>query len=183
MPQWEPGTKRYRPDGSDDALGISRLGMKKKRLLKGVAGIAALALASGLAYYIVILGPAEREKGLNTEARVTVWPLGDVRPGGYAKVRVQVSNLTHSREFDQYLRFYIRNPAAAPIDRGWHPGELERVYVPADAAEELTLRCRVPEHWDVNDRLDARIRQFTVDKLLAETMVRWELSDAFTIIE
>ena len=157
--------------------------MKRKRILKGVAVIAALALTSGLAYYIVVLGPAEREKDLNAEARVTVWPLVDVRAGGYAKVRVQVSNLNGSSEFDQYLRLLIRNPAAAPIDRGWHPGELERVYVPADATEELTLRCRVPEHWDVNDRLDARIRQYTVDKLLAESMVRWELSDAFTLIE
>lgn len=54
--------------------------------------------------------------------------------------------------------------------------------VPADLIEELTLRCGVPEHWDVNDRLDARIRQYTIDKLLTESMVRWELSDAFRII-
>jgi len=157
--------------------------MKMKRIMKGVAVIAALALASGLAYYIVALGPTEREKDLHTEARVTVWPLGDVRAGGYAKVRIQVSNLNDSSDFDQNLRLLIRNLATAPMDRGWHPGELERVYVPADATEELTLRCRVPEHWDVNDRLDARIRQYTVDKLLAESMVRWELPDAFTIIE
>jgi len=154
-----------------------------KGILKGFAVIAALALASGLAYYIVVLGPTEREKDLHTEARVTVWPLGDVRAGDYAKVRIQVSNLSNSSEFDQNLRLLIRNLAAAPIDRGWHPGELERVSVPAEATEELWLRCRVPENWDVDDRLDARIRQYTVDKLLAESMVRWELPDAFTIIE